>query len=731
MMTPYQYLNLENQWPAFRLDGLVNNDGTLQLAPLPGQAKMIGQPLAELPNLEGPAGIGVDEQGNLYVAEPAKHRIMRIDACDGATMALPCLRGRGSDPGQLNGPRGVLAGPRNALYVADSGNHRVQVVDLPTLQVRAIWGQPDPYAPPQADDAPGRFDRAWDLAADAAGHIYVVDYGNRRVQKFDAAGRVMPGFWETMAAEPTVPQEPAAITTTLFDGEERLLVVGRTDNRLLVYDTAGAFDEAATELWRDVQMRTTQPLDVAAGADYIYVADAGERVLVFDYDGVFLGVAAGGRGPVAGLALDCAGRLLVNPGGGATVISLQPETAYAEFGTFLAGPITAAGAETIWRRIEVEAEPLPLATHVQFFTYSSQLMDGQGANVPSLPEGTGNAASMSATPLDAWRAAPGDALDFMAEHAPGRYLWLACVVQGDGRATPSLLQIRVTYDHESWTRHLPAVYSKPPANGAFLERALLLFESLLADEAEHIDDLARLFDPRSAPDEGAPNSWLDWLAGWLAFELDERWPPEQRREALAEAFSLYGRRGTVQSLRRLIRLYTGATAHIEEPGRQASLWSLGHMSTLGHDTMLAPAEAQGAVVGTTATLTASHLITDEEYGAPLFEDVAHRFCVQIYAADGNRKLLGDETVLQRVTQVVEREKPAHTTWHLCPIGATMRVGFQARLGIDTIIGGTAPELVVSSPQRLGFETTLAENETTDGLHAMGRGVRLGRQTTLG
>jgi hypothetical protein len=38
--------------------------------------------------------------------------------------------------------------------------------------------------------------------------------------------------------------------------------------------------------------------------------------------------------------------------------------------------------------------------------------------------------------------------------------------------------------------------------------------------------------------------------------------------------------------------------------------------------------------------------------------------------------------------VIEREKPAHTMSHLCVIEAgSLQVGFQARLGIDTVLGG--------------------------------------------
>ena len=43
--------------------------------------------------------------------------------------------------------------------------------------------------------------------------------------------------------------------------------------------------------------------------------------------------------------------------------------------------------------------------------------------------------------------------------------------------------------------------------------------------------------------------------------------------------------------------------------------------------------------------------------------------------------------LAEVVSVLESEKPAHTEYHLCVVEPRMRVGFQARLGIDTLVGG--------------------------------------------
>lgn len=726
--TPYHFLNLADNWPDFVLDGLEVVNGRLQLPLLPGNGAPLGPVLPPVEALSGPAGLGMDAEGNLYLADPAQHLVWRVDGCDGSAQPLPCLRGPGAEPGQLNGPRGLVVGPHHALYVADSGNHRIQVIDWHTQQVRAIWGQPDPYhLPPQPGAADGRFDQPWDLAVDAEEFIYVVDYGNRRVQKFDATGRVYPAFWATMQAQTLVPTEPTYITTAVLDGAERLLILDAAENRVLLYHTDGRYDQSATEQWADIASHVTQPVGVIVDPEWLYVADAAAgaahgRLIVFRRDGTFVGVVPASGG-LAGLALDCQGRLLLHPGGGGQVQQMETAVAFGECGVFLAGPYTGLGTPPVWHRLQAELADLSANCHIQFFTYTSETADG--GSPPSLPItcATSSALVSGSSALDSWLPAPVDGDDFLVLNPPATYLWLAGRLQGDGTASPALAQMRVSYNHDGWTRHLPAMFTQDEGKRPFLDQSLALFESMLADVETLIDDLPQLFDPWAAPNEDAPESWLDWLAGWLAFDLDEQWSEAQRRQALAEAFAAYGRRGTVESLRELIRLYANATAHISEPARFASLWSLGETSTLGFDTMLATAHAQGAVVGNSATLGQSHLIADEEYGAPLFDEFAHRFCVQIYASD--LAVAGTE---DRVQEIVEREKPAHTTYHLCLIEANMRVGFQARIGIDAIVGGGPPDLVFNEPQALGVHTALAASpEAEQRSRRLGYDARVGTQ----
>jgi phage tail-like protein len=672
---PALHLAFGDESLTLRAEGLeLEADGALVLARLPGPASPApGAAAGEV--LAGPAALAAAPDGTIYAADPDAHRVLRID-CDGITRAMTCLTGPGDEVGRVRAPRGVLAGPRAALYVADTGNDRVQVVDLGTLAVRDVWKG---------------LARPWDLAADAACDLYVVERGAARVRKLDADGRVVAAFEERVAREGP-PEDPTQVVVVLAEGGERVIVVDRTAGgvALRAYGTDGAPDAPlAASLGEAVATRLAgPPAGLAGEGPTLYVGDpTGERVLAFALDGRFLGAVPGHRGAVAGLALDARGRLIVAAAGGG-VAALEPGAGRAEAGAFAAGPLPASEAR---RRLRAIADPLPAGCHARLFT----LERAPGDPPPPPP----------AVEDSLWRPAGTDGLDLLVAAAPGTLLWIGGRLGGDGRSTPRLRSLALEPEPRRLIERMPSLYR---ADGsAPLEGLLALAESLLADEEDLIDGLPRLLDAWAAPD-GQPSAWLDWLAGRVGAGLEAAWPERRRREAVATAFERHGRRGTAEGLAELARLHLDAPVAIEEPASRAHLWSLGEPggSALGLTTMLTPAEASGAVLDTTAVLDRSHLIGEDEHGAPLFEDLAHRFTVRAHAAD-----LARPGAREGLVRLIDRERPAHTAYHLCPIEPRLSVGAQARVGVDTVVGSPAAEdgrLAGGSvgDARVGRDTTL-------------------------
>jgi phage tail-like protein len=121
----------------------------------------------------------------------------------------------------------------------------------------------------------------------------------------------------------------------------------------------------------------------------------------------------------------------------------------------------------------------------------------------------------------------------------------------------------------------------------------------------------------------------------------------------------------------------------------------------------------------------SQPLADKYYGAPLFNETSHLFTVSVPA-----QKFPTLSKREHLRAVVEREKPAHTDYHLCFVDARMRVGFQARIGIDSIVAGPPAPLSLEGTM-LGVETFLADDETHGRLGRIGSHGHIGYDTVLG
>jgi len=378
----------------------------------------------------------------------------------------------------------------------------------------------------------------------------------------------------------------------------------------------------------------------------------------------YLHANAGGTWPLG--VMD---RVTVAADGGitlATVTMIDGKPVYERLGLAVIGPLTTALPETPWFEIEATKLARPASTRTQLF-YAT------GASAP--------AASFAAPqPFgDDWQALSLDQTGGVVRLPPAEKLWIGLLLRGSGEETPRLAQIRVTYGRDTSVAYLPEIFRRDPTAQEFLERFLALGDGEYQAQERLLEFLPLLLDAASTPADGEP-SWLDWLSGWLAAEPSPVWTPEELRAFLAEAFTLYGLRGTIKGLRRLIKLYAGVEARIVEAGIGYAPWSLGRVSRLGFDTRLADAVPEGAVVGSTATLGQSTIGDWIPFGAPMFEQRAHRFCVEVWCAE-----LTKPGARERLRRIVEREKPAHTVFEIRVIEPAMRIGIQSQIGIDAIV----------------------------------------------
>jgi TolB-like protein len=141
-----------------------------------------------------PAGITVNPDGIVYVADFAQHAIRRI----GPDGALTNLAGATGTSGRADGistvarffhPGDVATGPDGNIYVADTNNHLIRKI-TPAGIVSTVAGR---AGEPGNEDGTGnaaRFRFPTGVALDLLGNAYVADFANHTIRKISPDGRV-------------------------------------------------------------------------------------------------------------------------------------------------------------------------------------------------------------------------------------------------------------------------------------------------------------------------------------------------------------------------------------------------------------------------------------------------------------------------------------------------------------------------------------------------------------
>jgi hypothetical protein len=116
-------------------------------------------------------------------------------------------------------------------------------------------------------------------------------------------------------------------------------------------------------------------------------------------------------------------------------------------------------------------------------------------------------------------------------------------------------------------------------------------------------------------------------------------------------------------------------------------------------------------------------------GDPLrdpFHVYAHRFSVFVPAANYR-----SQSNRQMMRFFIDSEKPAHTSYTLCPVEARFRIGVQATVGFDTLIGAY-PRLVLNYCATLGYDSVLSRSHEERGPSTLkvGERARVGLDTIL-
>ena len=230
--------------------------------------------------------IAVDAQGRVYAYQRAEPPVV-VFRPDGAFHAA-------WGEGRLADPHGMTIAPDGRVLLVDRDAHQILIFTADGDEIGAIGTRHDPQF-----QAP--FNSPTDVAVAPDGEIYVTDgYGNSVVHRFAADGAHL-ATWGRPGGGPGEFTTPHAVA---IDGRDRVLVADRENNRIQLFDRAGAYlDE-----WGDVY----HPMDIFIDdRGLVFVTDQIPRLSLFSPDGDLIGRSRAVWNGAHGLAGNAAGDLFL------------------------------------------------------------------------------------------------------------------------------------------------------------------------------------------------------------------------------------------------------------------------------------------------------------------------------------------------------------------------------------------------------------------------------------
>jgi streptogramin lyase len=147
-----------------------------------------GAPFASAP-LSGPRALDFDKSGNLWLALREGNAILKLDLARGTVHHIAGTGAKGftGDGGPatnatLNGPKGLSVAPNGNVYIADTENHAIRMIDVKRGTIELVAGNGTRGDGPEGDPLKCQLSRPHGIFVDADGSIFIGDTEAQRVR---------------------------------------------------------------------------------------------------------------------------------------------------------------------------------------------------------------------------------------------------------------------------------------------------------------------------------------------------------------------------------------------------------------------------------------------------------------------------------------------------------------------------------------------------------------------
>ena len=204
--------------------------------------------------LYGPSGVFVDDAGNIYIVCQVSYRIRKVDPSGIITTVagtgIPGYSGDGGPATQasFNGPRGIFVDVQGNLYIADTANHRIRKVD-PSGIITTVAGTGIPgYSGDGGSATQAQLDGPWGVFVDAQDTLYIAaGYAVRKVDPSGIittiAGNGIPGY--SGDGGPATRAGLNFAASAVVDGQGDLYIADINNARIRKVDTFGTITTIA------------------------------------------------------------------------------------------------------------------------------------------------------------------------------------------------------------------------------------------------------------------------------------------------------------------------------------------------------------------------------------------------------------------------------------------------------------------------------------------------------